>query len=56
MSDKNILLGDECPKCKSDDLHRCSLEVSDKEGTQEVSCNECGEEWIAVYTLTEIWC
>ncbi len=40
-----------CPFCESADISGGSIEVAGKEAWQEVSCNECGENWRDVYTL-----
>ena len=40
-----------CPFCKSGDIEGGSIEIDSDYAAQEVSCNECSEEWTEIYKL-----
>ena len=40
-----------CPWCKSEDLDWGLMEAEIRGATQEVTCNECGKEWLDVHEL-----
>ena len=40
-----------CPFCKSADITGGSIDIDGREAWQEVSCNECNEQWRDVYKL-----
>ena len=41
-----------CPFCKSPDISGGPVEIDGREAWQEVSCNECNEQWRDVYVLS----
>jgi hypothetical protein len=43
-----------CPFCKSPDITGGSIDIDGRTGAQDVSCNECGEEWIDLYQLSGV--
>jgi transposase-like protein len=43
-----------CPYCKSEDIERDFVEVNEGEATQRVTCNDCHQDWIDIYTLTDV--
>ena len=43
-----------CPFCESADISADSIDVEARECWQRVICNECGEEWQDVYTLSSV--
>lgn len=44
----------QCPKCGSYDVDYGDLEVMDNEVEQTASCDECGCEWVEIYSPKEI--
>ena len=45
---------DRCPVCKSEDITGQGVNTDIGIAWQDVSCNECCEQWKDVYTLTGI--
>jgi RNase P subunit RPR2 len=43
-----------CPKCKSTDIEGDSAEFSFNQAWRDVTCNNCGEFWRELFTLTDI--
>jgi len=43
-----------CPKCKSTNIEGGSLEMGGNQVWQEVSCIDCGLEFMDIYTLTDV--
>lgn len=43
-----------CPICSSDSITGGFIEVDDGKAWQEVVCNECGNTWNDLYTLTGV--
>jgi hypothetical protein len=44
--------GTVCPFCKSHDIEGQEVNIDAGTAWQDVSCNQCGEEWQDTYTLT----
>jgi len=40
-----------CPFCQSPDITGGPVDINGREAWQEVSCNECHEQWRDVYAL-----
>jgi hypothetical protein len=43
-----------CPFCGSPHIEGGSVDVDAGGASQEIGCSECNEEWIDVYTLTDV--
>ena len=46
--------GASCPYCGVTDIEGQSVDIDTCHATQEVRCLECGEEWLDIYTLTDV--
>jgi len=47
--------GNICPYCRSDNISATGyMNADDLTAHRKVECFECGEEWLDVYTLTEV--
>jgi len=44
--------GTQCPYCNSQDITGEDIHIEAGAAWQEVSCNDCGQEWQDTYTLT----
>jgi len=46
--------GVRCPYCESDQVVGDSFDVEVGEVRQDVSCNNCEETWVAIYSLVRV--
>ena len=46
--------GTRCPYCGTKDVTVGDMQADGDTATQSVTCDECGENWTDVYTLTDI--
>jgi transcription elongation factor Elf1 len=46
--------GSRCPFCESDNITAASNEADADYITQEVACDDCGEEWMDLFTLADV--
>ena len=45
-------MGVRCPHCESYNLLTSSTKSDDNYCSRDIECEDCGEEWVDVYTLT----
>ena len=43
-----------CPYCKSEDISGGFVQVDGDTAWQELTCNDCDEQWNDVYTLSDV--
>lgn len=41
-----------CPRCRSEDIQGNEVDIDEGTASQEMTCSNCGFEWLDVYTLT----
>lgn len=52
--EKYLACSSKCPFCGSDNISGDSIDIVSGEAYQEITCNECENEWMDVYQLVGI--